>query len=121
MKSLSLSSGQKLSSGGNVLVDVFLDSGELVKLDLSIGRLSFIDVFLLSTLGGFVGKSFSGRLEFKVVVLNEFFSLCDGLFLGTDLDFKGGLSVDESSVLVVEMSTEFGPTCNLSIFSVLKG
>lgn len=60
MKSLNSSAGQKLSGSGNVLVDVLLNSGDLVELNLSIGRLGFIDVQLLVTKGLFVGKGFSG-------------------------------------------------------------
>lgn len=60
MKSLNSSASQKLSGSGDVLVDVLLDSGDLVELDLSIGRLGLIDVFLLGTKGLFVGKGFSG-------------------------------------------------------------
>jgi hypothetical protein len=55
------------------------------------------------------------------VIFNEFLSLFDGLFLGVDLGFKGGFSIDESRVFIAKVSTELGPTGNLSIFSVLKG
>ena len=49
MKSLNSSAGQKLSGSGNVLVDVLLNSGDLVELNLSIKNI--MDIFTYRKIG----------------------------------------------------------------------
>lgn len=49
MKSLNSSASQKLSGSGDVLVDVLLDSGDLVELDLSIKYI--MDIFTYRKIG----------------------------------------------------------------------
>lgn len=61
-----------------------------------------------------------GVLELEGVELDPVFGVSDGVLLLLDLDFQLGLSLDEASVFVGQVSGELSPVSGLSLFNFLS-
>lgn len=99
---------------------MLLDSLENVLLPFSFLGLDGIEFLLCSAPSVLSGESFLNNLKFECVEFKKFVAIFDGGLVGGDLTLEGLLSLDESGVLVGQVSREFNPVSSLSVFSFLK-
>jgi len=97
---LNSSSGDELSSGGEFLNEVLLDSQDHFLLSCSLLRLRHIDVGLQLAPGFLSGKTFLVNFSFEGVVFQELDGGLDGGVALVDGGFQLLFSLDQSVVLV---------------------